>query len=246
MWAVAEIETKKQLQDKSLLFWTLLLPIIFIVGFMAIFSSNAPDKTAVANQIITGFSVFFSIFIIISMTISFVKDRERGFVARLASTPLTPGGYFIGKWLPFVAIVIGQIAVLAAVGIIAYDMTIVQPFLYFLIVVLLAVMVTSWGLAIAVFSKTENTGIVMTQIIAFAGAILGGLWMPYEILPGIIQTIGKFLPQYWTHQALLSTVSEQSSGVNIGVALLILLAYTLLGFALAFAGYRKFLRTSKS
>ncbi|QQK76947.1 ABC transporter permease [Salicibibacter cibarius] len=246
MWAVANIETRKQLQDKSLLFWSLVLPIVFIMGFMAIFAADAPDETAIANQIITGFSVFFAVFIIISMVISFVKDRENGFVARMASTPLTPGGYFIGKWLPFGAIVVGQIMALAILGIVVYGMSIDQPFFYLLIACFVAMMVTSWGVAIAMFSKTENTGLALTQVIAFAGAILGGLWMPFETLPDTIQTIGSFSPQYWAHQAFLSTLPGQPAGENVGIALLILLAYTGVGFALAFVGYREFLRESRN
>ena len=246
MWAIAQVEIKKQLLDKSLLFWTLLLPVIFIIVFMMIFAKDAENPAAIAGQIITGFSVFFSIFIIISIVISFVKDREKGLVARLASTPLTSGQYFVGKWFPFVIIVFAQIVILSVVGIIVYNMQIEQPYYYFLILVCLAVMVTSWGVAIAVFSKTENTGIVVTQLIAFIGAVLGGLWMPFEILPQIIQTIGKFLPLYWAHQALISTVSTATGGENIGIALLVLLGYTIAGFSLAFAGYRKFLRHSRS
>lgn len=246
MWPLAQIEAQKQLQDRSLLFWTLILPIAFIVGFMEIFGDSFGNREAVANQVITGYSVFFSVFIIISMTISFLKDRENGLVARLASTPLQSWQYFVGKWLPFVAIVFGQMLVLLLVGVVVYGVTIDQPFLYLLTILGLSIMVTSLGVVIAVFSKTENFGILMTQIIAMGGAILGGLWIPFEQLPGFIQIIGKFTPQYWPHQALLSSVSADFNGESIALSLLILLGYTLLWFIIALIGYKKFLRGSKN
>ncbi|KGA98156.1 ABC transporter permease [Alkalihalobacillus alcalophilus ATCC 27647 = CGMCC 1.3604] len=246
MWAVAQMEAKKQFQDKSLVFWTLILPFIFIVGFMFIFGNNAPDREQVVNQIITGFSVFFPIFIIISIVISFVKDREKGLVARLASTPLSVPGYFVGKLLPFVVIVFLQVVVLSLIGIFIYGLTIAQPFLYFLIALCLAFMVTSWGIGISVFSKTENTGLVITQIIAFAAAILGGLWMPFEILPEAVQTVGKFLPQYWTHQSLISAVTVGPSSVSLGMTFLLIFIYTIIGMTVALAGYKRFLSQSKN
>ncbi|KYG29403.1 ABC transporter permease [Alkalihalobacillus trypoxylicola] len=243
MWAVAILETKKQLQDKSLVFWNVILPVVFVVGFMMIFSNDAPDTVAVANQIITGFSVFFAVFTIISIVITFVKDKDSGFVARMASTPLTVSGYFIGKIFPFVFIIVAQLVFLSLLGFVIYDVRIDQIFLYYFITLCLAFMVSSWGLGISVFSKTENTGIVLTQVIAFVGAILGGLWMPFEILPDIIQTIGKFFPQYWTHQALLFAVSETES-VNLWIAFLVIAIYTIIGLGIALLGYRQFLRKS--
>lgn len=246
MWAFVQLEGKKQLQDKSLIFWMLILPIIFIVGAMEIFGSRISDKTAVVNQIIPGYIVFFSIFIIITMTISFVKDCERGFVARLASTPLSTKEYLVGKWIPFVVLVFGQILFLAILGMFIYDMKIGNPVYFALISFVLSLMVTSWGIAIAVFSKTETTGIVLTQIIAFSGAILGGLWIPFQFLPKAVQMIGKFTPHYWSHQALINTLSDQLDGEKILYALLVMLSYMIVSFFLSLIGYRRFLRISRS
>lgn len=247
MWAVAQIEMKKQLHDKSLFFWSLVLPIVFTILFIAIFTSSIPDdQGAVVNQTITGFSVFFSVFIIITMTVSFVKDKDRGFVARLASTPLPPNRYITGKWLPFILIVFIQLITMSLVGMIGYGMTIEHPIYYYLLIFSLAIMMTSWGIAVAVFSKTENMGIVVTQIVALGGAILSGLWMPYEILPDMVQTVGRLLPQYWAHQSLLYSVSGMSNVDGIGLTMMIILGYTAVGFIIAIAGYRRFLRHSKS
>src|SRR5699024_4358852 len=61
--------------------------------------------------------------------------------------------------------------------------------------------VTSIGVLLSLLIQSSNAGIAVTQIIALGGAVLGGLWMPIEMLPDVIQNIGKFTPQYWTHQA---------------------------------------------
>ncbi|WP_054705674.1 ABC transporter permease [Bacillus sp. JCM 19041] len=246
MWPIAQVETMKQIQDRSLLFWTLILPIIFIILFIEVFGVDGVLRSAVASQTITGMSVFFAAFIIISIVITFVKDREKGFVARLASTPLSPAKFFIGKALPFLVITVGQIVILSAMGILFYGMEINQYFTYFSVIVLFSLMITSWGIAIALFSKTENTGIVMAQVIAMGTALVSGLWMPFDTLPDFLQTMGQFLPQYWAHQGLLSAVPTLPGGEPLWLVSLIIGAYTIAGFILSLFAYRTYLKMARN
>ncbi|SDC59674.1 ABC transporter permease [Shouchella lonarensis] len=245
MWALARVEMKKQLQDKALFFFTLVLPIVMIVLFMNIFLGDEP-KEALAGHMVMALSVFFSVFIIISIVTSFVKDRDKGIVARLASTPLSLTNYVIGKSLPFFAIVAAQLVILAALGIFAYGMAIHNWLLYMLMVLLWALVIAIWGAAVAMFSKTENTGILITQIVAMGGALAGGLWMPYELLPNVIRVIGKFTPQYWTHQSMMTTTVSSPDLGTIGVAVLVLIATAGLGLLVSMVGYRTFLKRARS
>src|SRR5699024_12260872 len=61
--------------------------------------------------------------------------------------------------------------------------------------------VTSMGVLLSLLIQSSNAGIAVTQIIALGGAVLGGLWLPIEMLPDVLQNIGKFTPHYWTPQA---------------------------------------------
>ncbi|MFT0803604.1 ABC transporter permease [Bacillus swezeyi] len=246
MWPLTQIETKKQIKDKSLLFWTLLLPIVTIIILIELFSRNSTQKTLVASQSITGMSVFFSTFVIISIVISFVKDREKGMVARLASTPLKTYSFFLGKCIPFFIIIVLQILFLTAIGVYLYDIQITDYASYLIVTLLISIWLTSWGVAIALYAKTENTGLVMTNIIALVTAVTCGLWTPFEQLPSYLQTIGVILPQYWAHQGLVQFVSTLPGGENLGIVALILIGYSLLGFALSLVGYRRYIKMARS
>src|SRR5699024_4311140 len=76
----------KSSKDNGLYFWTFILPIIFIVLFISIFTSGtmADNKEEVINKIVPGYTVMFVFFIMISMCYSFLEDRNKGMVARLA------------------------------------------------------------------------------------------------------------------------------------------------------------------
>ncbi|UOQ42841.1 ABC transporter permease [Halobacillus salinarum] len=247
MWAIARTELKKTLQDKGLWFWTFILPIIFIVGFVAIFSGTEDvEFKELVTQIIPGYTVMFSFYIMISIVIAFVKDRDRGMVARIASTPLSIRDYFIGKWIPFMVIVLLQIAVLFTFGVIVYDLPLGDPLALVILSFILAFLTTGWGMAMAVLVKTENMGLALTQVIALGGALLGGLWMPVEVMPDVMQTISRFLPQYWALEGYKEIMLNGGGIGDIWLSLFILLIAGAAGGILAMLAYPHYLKQSRS
>lgn len=202
MNAVVKLEMKKNLQDRGLLFWALISPIVFTVLFISVFTSGTEEVESkqVIISIVPGYTVMFVFFIMISMTESFIKDRNMGMIARISSTPLSPYLYLLGKWIPYMYIVSIQIAILLLFGKLVYDVPLEQPVQLSILAIALTFMVTGLGLLLAVVVKTNNMGIALTQVIALGGALLGGLWVPVDMMPDFLQILSRFLPQYWAHQ----------------------------------------------
>ncbi|ENH98049.1 ABC-type transport system permease [Gracilibacillus halophilus YIM-C55.5] len=247
MNAVIHMEVKKNLQDRGLLFWALLLPIIFTVLFISIFTAGTggEEKRQVILSIVPGYTVMFLFFIMISMTESFIKDRNTGIVSRIASTPLSPYAYLLGKWVPYMYIVFIQIVVLLSFGKLIYDVPLKQPLWLLLISLFLTFTVTGLGLALSVIVKTNNMGIAFTQVIALGGAMLGGLWVPVDVMPETLQTISHLLPQYWAHQALQEAMGGTMEAMGLLQPLLILFCFGLGGFIIALISYPRFLQRAK-
>lgn len=248
MKAMIQMEIRKNIQDKGLLFWMILLPIIFTVLFISFFTSGTEGvaKQQVITSIVPGYVVMFVFFIMISMVTTFIKDRDRGMVARLASTPLAPIYYLLGKWIPYLLIVSVQITILFIFGKIVYNIPIGKPLYVILISAFLTFTVTSLGLALALFVRTENMGIAITQLIALGGAMFGGLWMPIDMLPTFIQKLAKATPQYWAHQAYQEAMVQSLSASDLLLAMFILSCFGLGGLLLAYLQYPRFLQTAKS
>lgn len=247
MWAIARTELKKNIQDKGLWFWTFILPIVFMIAFVAIFSGDENTSyKEVVTQIIPGYTIMFAFYIMISMVVVFVKDRDKGMVARIASTPLPIKDYFIGKWIPFMLIVLIQIAVLFSFGVVVYDLPLGDPAALILLSIMLAFIVSGWGMALSVLVKTENMGIAVTQIIALGGAMFGGLWLPVELMPDFMQTISKLMPQYWAIEGYKEIILQNGTSGDILFNVTILFIAGLAGGVLAFIAYPRFLRLSRS
>lgn len=248
MGAIIRIEMKKHLQDKGLLFWMVLLPIIFTVLFISIFTAGMDGsiQKQVITSIVPGYVVMFVFFIMIAMVGTFIKDRDLGMTARLASTPLSPLQYLLGKWMPHMYVVFIQMAVLFLFGKVVYQIPLGQPILLLILAIFLTFTVTGLGLALALFAKTENMGLAVTQLVALGGAMLGGLWMPIDMLPSFLQTIAKFLPQYWAHQSFQEAMTGTLSIENFLQTLLILFGFGMIGLVIALIQYPTFLKQARS
>jgi len=213
MIAVMQVEIRKHLQDVGLIFWMIILPIIFTVLFIAMFTNGVEGdvKTQITTSIVPGYVVMFVFFIMISIVNTFVKDRDKGMVARLASTRLKPFGYLLGKWVPFLLIVMVQMFILFTFGKLIYDIPMEQMTYIIVIAMCLSFVATTLGVGLALIVKTENMGIAVTQIVALGGAMIGGLWMPLDAMPSFIQTASPAFPQYWAHQAMYDALLGQLS-----------------------------------
>lgn len=248
MQAVMILEMKKNVQDRGLLFWSIGLPILFTVLFIAIFTSGVEgtEQKEVITSIVPGYIVMFVFFIIITMVDRLMKDLDIGMTARLASTPLRQTAYLFGKWLPYMIVVFAQIFVLFVFGKIVYNIPIEQPFQLLCLAIALTFTVTGIGLAIALIVKTFNMGLAITQILALGGAVLSGLWVPIEFMPHFIQVISKVFPQYWAHQAMQDAMLGALNTMDLLISTAILIGFGVLGFCLAWARYPNFLKRAKS
>jgi len=197
-------------------------------------------KTNAVTQIVPGYTVMFVFFIMINMIQNLLKDRRSGMLSRLQGTPMKPIHYLVGMWVPNVLVVLVQSTVLLTFGQLVYGLQLGHPLAIALIVLGLAVCATGIGLMLALLVSSENMGIAMVQVIAMGGAIVGGLWFPYEFLPKAVQTIGLFTPQYWAQKGMQDVMIRGMDIGGIGWTLLILFAFGLAGLGVALLRFKKF------
>jgi len=193
-------------------------------------------------QIVPGYTVMFVFYAMISMTTRFLKDRRSGMLSRLQGTTMKPYHYLTGMWIPHIVIVSIQAAVLLVFGRIVYGLELGSLPAIAAIVLALAICVTGLGLLLSMLASSENMAIGLVQVIALGGAILGGLWFPFDMLPAFVQTLGRFTPQYWAQQGMQDVLLRGGGLGDIWANLLILLGCGSLGLALAVAAFGRFAR----
>jgi ABC-2 type transport system permease protein len=206
---------------------------------------NAAQMDSI-TQYVPGYTTMFVFFIIISMVRSFIKDKDSGMLARLRSTPMKPYQYLIGMWVPHILVVTIQSTVLLSFGRIVYNLHLGDLWAISAIIIGLAICSTGLGLALSMLVRSENQGTAFTQIITMGGAIIGGLWFPYEFMPAFAQAAGKFSPQYWAQRGFQDVMVRGAHLSDIWMTLLVLLLFGAGGLLVASLRFKRFLHSSAS
>lgn len=249
MWSIVRKECKLMIRGKGNLFFLLVMPMLFMVLFGSVFAKNmAPDdpngQMLVLNQIVPGYTVMFVFFIILTMLRSFLGERESGMLARIAAPPLRPLGYLAGMWIPAVLAVLVQCTVLLAFGHFVYKMHLGDPVALAALVICLAVCGTGLGLAISLWVRGENQGRALTMLIVMGGAALGGLWMPYDMMPAGAQLASHFTPQFWAQRALQDVMAHGAHLSGVLTSAAVLVGFGVAGLLLALLRFPRFLRSA--
>ncbi|OBR62423.1 multidrug ABC transporter permease [Paenibacillus oryzae] len=197
-------------------------------------------KIDTVTQVVPGYTVMFVFFIMITMVRNFLRDKNSGMLARLSGTPMRSHHYLIGMWVPNIVVVLIQCTVLLLFGKIVYGLQLGDISAVALLICCLAVCCTGIGLMLSMLVRSENQGIGFVQIITMGGAIVGGLWFPYDFLPEFVRMIGKFTPQFWAQRGLQDVMLRGMHIDGIWLNATILLGIGFVGLGIALLGFRRF------
>ncbi|MFC4182946.1 ABC transporter permease [Saccharococcus thermophilus] len=196
------------------------------------------------EQIVPGYTVMFVFFIILVMLRSFLREKESGMISRLRSTPMNPLEYLIGMWIPAIISVLIQCTILLTFGHFVYDLHLGDLGAISLIILCLSICGTGLGLAVSFLVKGENQGRGITMLITLGGAALGGLWVPYDMLPSALQTIAHYTPQFWAQKGMQDVIIRGAHLNDIWPTLMVLLVFGIVGLLIGLLRFKSFLRSA--
>jgi ABC-2 type transport system permease protein len=150
-------------------------------------------KNPAVNFYFPGIAVY-GIMILISTAAGIIAgDRERGFLARMFTTPARPWDFIVSYSLPFIPVLIVSTLIYLGVGI-AMGLTIVGNLGYaFLIFFLIGLCSIGIGMIVGSLVKSESqTGISWIFIVPMA--MISGAWFTVDRMPSAIRSIAGALP----------------------------------------------------
>ncbi|MEK6790165.1 MAG: ABC transporter permease [Deltaproteobacteria bacterium] len=164
---------------------------------------NAPMPTSV-QQSVPAWSLFAMFFIVIPLSVTFIKERQLGALTRLKTTPVPPLVVMAGKAIPYFIINQLQIALMLAVGFFVVPLLGAEalsagnsPVGIALLTVSASLAAVGFGLMTAMFCKTteQSTTFGGTSVIVFAA--LGGIMVPKFLMPQFMQSLSIISPLSW-------------------------------------------------
>lgn len=193
-----KVEVLRMFRNPYYIFWSLFMPLIFYIIFTKVVNINVPDKglwDAHYLMSMATFSVMGSA--IMTMGIRMVQERAEGWTSFIKVTPLSGFVYFLAKMLGQTLVHVFSIFVIFIAGALinGVSLTALEWMMSGGWILLGSLPFLGLGVLVGTMKRVDTASGV-SNVIYMLLAITGGMWMPMEILPKTIQTIGSWLPAY--------------------------------------------------
>lgn len=199
-----------------------------------------PERRTAVNIVPGLIGVILTMTMMLFTSVAIVRERERGNLELLINTPISNLELMLGKLLPYVAIGLLQLALIAMVGRLLFDVPLRGSITELYLAALLFI---AANLALGLFISTAaNTQFQATQITIFfllPSILLSGFMFPFAGMPVIAQYLGELLPNTHFIRLTRGIMLREANLAEMLDEVIALLAFT--GVALTLA-VRRFSR----
>lgn len=179
-----------------------IMPCILLALLRWLFEENLNTFNAIAPALLAIFP-FTLMFIVTSITT--LRERSGGTMERLMALPIAKLDLVLGYVLAFGLMAIVQSLLASLVLLYLLGLEIAGPE-WFLIVVAVAsaLLGTALGIFVSAFARTEFEAVQFMPAFVMPQVLIGGLFMPLDKMPPILEQIAYLLPLTYAIDALVS------------------------------------------
>ena len=194
-----------------------------LIGLIAWLFSDTPVFDQIGPAILALFP--FTIMFLIT-SIATLRERRGGTLERLLAMPIGKLDFILGYALAFglLAILQATIAVSFAVWVCGLN---IEGSLWLLLAVAVAdaILGTTLGLLASAFARTEFQVVQFMPILVFPQILLGGIFLPRDMMPEVLEAISDWLPLSHAIDALNAVADNTEDAAYVGAQLLIIAAF---------------------
>ncbi|MCU0522740.1 MAG: ABC transporter permease, partial [Anaerolineae bacterium] len=165
-----------------------------------------PEEAGLDNsyaQSSPGMLVQFGIAGVMGSATLLVGERKKRTLERLLTTATHRSEIIAGKLLAAFTLTFGQMMLLTGFGQLVYGLPYYDhPMALLLLSAVFAATIACMGLLVGAIAKTDEAVVILTLIPVFVLSALGGAWLPLEVMPEGMRTLGRIItPTAWTMEA---------------------------------------------
>ncbi|MCG4453931.1 ABC transporter permease [Pseudomonas sp. MMS21-TM103] len=193
-----------------------------------------PERLAALNTVPGLIGVILTMTMVLFTAIALVRERERGNMEMLITTPLSPWELTLGKVLPFVGIGLIQVTVILLTGRLLFEVPIRGSLLELYGASLLFIVASlALGVFISTLARTQFQAMQIAFFTFLPQILLSGFMFPFAGMPKAAQWIAELLPL--THFLRLARgIMLRSAGlIDLWPEILALLVFTVLMLSVA-------------
>lgn len=216
------LETLRQLRNGRSLVFTFFVPVVMLLIFGGAYGAGTDPATHLPWVVVTtiqmgGYGAMMSG---LSQAFTIVTERSLGWNRQLRITPLSGTGYLVSKVVAALAVAAIAIAVVFATSILGLHAQL-APLGWLAAGLGLWLGIVPFALIAILIGQFAQPAFAqpLFMVTFLSLSILGGLWVPLQILPGWVSNVAQIMPSYWLNR--LGQLGASGSGQLMTPALVL-------------------------
>jgi ABC-2 type transport system permease protein len=208
------------LRNKQGRFFTLVLPVLFLVIFVSVFGNHrvGPSQVKASTYYVPGLSALAVIAAsFVNLVISITAQRETGVLKRRRATPVPAWALIAGRGLTAIVVSLASVTVLLLLGRFAYGVHVrpgALPGVVFTVVVG-SIVFCVLGYALSTAISSEDAAQPTVQAIMLPLYFISGVFIPAVQLPTWLQDVARFFPVQHLSNGLHHAFDPTATGSGI-------------------------------
>jgi ABC-2 type transport system permease protein len=197
------------LRDPAAAFFTLVFPVLLLAALGAVPAFRRATPKLHGLSTIEVYAPVMVVFTLVMLAMNGMAPvltayREKGVLRRISASPV-PAAMILGALSILYAVVsVVSLALVAVVGRLAFHIALPQAPLAFLVAfVLAAASLFAAGMLLAALAPSAKAGNAIGVACFFPLMFFSGLWVPRDLMPGVLRRAGDFIPSGAATDAVL-------------------------------------------
>lgn len=207
---------------------------------ISVVSFYNPERRSAVSVVPGLIGVILTMTMVLFTAVAVVRERERGNIELLITTPVTPLELMVGKVLPYIAIGLVQTSIVLALGVWVFQVPIRGSLadVYAAALLLIAANL-SLGLLISTRAQSQFQAMQMGFFVMLPSILLSGFMFPYAGMPRLAQWIAEVLPLTHFVRLVRGIMLRGADLADLWPEVAVLAAFTLVMMTLAVRRFRK-------
>lgn len=199
-----------------------------------------PEQRSVVNIVPGLVAIILTMTMVMFTSAAIVREKERGNLELLITTPLRPLELMVGKIAPYIAIGLIQLIIILGLGVIVFNVPLRGDIeqIFFVSILFIAASLTL-GLIISTIANSQLQSTQMTIFILLPSILLSGFMFPYDGMPTAAQWIAEVLPATHFMRMIRAVVLREATIIDVGRDALWLAGFTAIGLMIATSRFKK-------
>lgn len=199
-----------------------------------------PERRSSVNTVPGLIGVILTMTMTMFTAVAIVRERERGNLELLITTPVRSSELMFAKVLPYVAIGLVQVTLVLIMGRLLFDVPLRGTLLDVYRVSLVFILANlALGLVMSTIAKTQFQAMQMTFFILLPSILLSGFMFPFDGMPQVAQWIAEVLPMTHFMRLIRGVILRGATLGELAGEMLTLAGFVVIAMTVAITRFNK-------